>query len=127
MVNCAALNDRAACDAHEAGATAINVPSKLLDALDRHIQVWGCMSLPAAELARSCMGLQLAAAVMGHWEPACHAPTSPPSEQARCTRGHAARPLGKQEGGCPSAFPASSTPSPPQVHGYEPFLVHLST
>lgn len=39
VVNCAALNDRGACDANEAAAAAVNVPAKLLDALDQHIKV----------------------------------------------------------------------------------------
>lgn len=38
VVNCAALNDRGACEANEAATAAVNVPAKLLDALDQHIK-----------------------------------------------------------------------------------------
>ncbi len=60
VVNCAALNDRSACNAHEAAAAAVNVPARLLDALDQHIKVNQRVAQLLVTLAWQAMGGQLA-------------------------------------------------------------------
>ncbi len=45
MINCAAISQPAACEREPAYATALNVPTKLLDALQRHQQQHGSSPL----------------------------------------------------------------------------------
>ncbi|KAI7836218.1 hypothetical protein COHA_009899 [Chlorella ohadii] len=42
VINCAALSQPAVCEAHPEAAAALNVPTKLLDALERHKAAKGC-------------------------------------------------------------------------------------